>query len=151
VATDLYPSYPDVLQEFFGDNLIHQLCLLHLNKRIVNDFPKKTTFKQELTKYWLLNIFYNRDAEIEILKDKAEEEERVIKEKSGEEYKEWLKKEMKTFKKFLHEKKKERQRQKQNLKRPYFNSLQIFNTLIDEIDSFDKAIHKKITLKNKRN
>jgi len=34
----------------------------------------------------LLNIFYNREAEIEILKDNAEEEERVIKEKSNEEY-----------------------------------------------------------------
>ncbi|MBV1730565.1 MAG: ISNCY family transposase, partial [Methanobacterium sp.] len=57
-------------------------------------------------KYRLLNIFYNREAEIEILKDKAEEEEeRVIKEKSGEECKEWLKKEMKAFKKFVHEKK----------------------------------------------
>jgi len=55
---------------------------LHLNKRIVNEFQKKTTFKQELTKHRLLNIFYNREAEIEILKDKAEEEERVIKKKA---------------------------------------------------------------------
>ena len=51
---------------------------------------------------------------------------------------------MKTFKKFLHEKKNERRRQKENLKRPYFNALQTFNTLIDEIDSFDKAIHKRL-------
>jgi len=68
VVTDLYPDYPDVLQEFFGDNLVHQLCLLHLDKRIVNDFPRKTTIKQELMKYRLLNIFYNREVEIEILK-----------------------------------------------------------------------------------
>jgi len=39
VVTDLFSSYPDVLHEFFGDKLIHQLCLLHLSKRIVNDFP----------------------------------------------------------------------------------------------------------------
>jgi len=107
---------------------------LHLNKRIVNDFPRKTTFKQELTKYRLLNIFYNREAEIEILKDNAEEEEQVIKEKGNEECREWLKKEMKAFKKFLHEKKKDGRLQKQ---RPYFNALQTFNTLMDEIDSFD--------------
>jgi len=145
VITDLYPSYSSVLEDFFGENLIHQFCLLHLNKRIVNDFPRKTTFKQELTKYRLLNIFYNREAEIEILKDKAEEEERVIKEKSNEEYKEWLKKEMKAFKKFLHEKKKERRRKGQNLEqRFYFNALQTFNTLMEEIDSFDKAIQKRL-------
>jgi len=80
VVTDLYPCYPDVLQEFFGNNLIHQLCLLHLNNRIVNDFPRKTSIKQELTKYWLLNLFYNREAEIEILKNMVREEDEQIKE-----------------------------------------------------------------------
>jgi len=61
----------------------------------------------------------------------------VIKEKSRE----WLKKEMKAFKKSLHEKKKERRRQKQ---KPYFNALQTFNTLMDEINSFDKAVQKRL-------
>jgi len=69
----------------------------------------------------------------------------VIKEKSNEEYREWLKKEMKAFKKFLHEKKKERRRKGQNLEqRFYFDALQTFNTLMDEIDSFDKAIQKRL-------
>jgi len=63
----------------------------------------------------------------------------VIKEKSGEKYRKWLKKEMKAFNKSLHEKKKERRLQKQ---RPYFNALQTFNTIMDEIYSFDKAIQK---------
>ncbi|HEQ78084.1 MAG TPA: hypothetical protein ENI78_00470, partial [Euryarchaeota archaeon] len=40
IVTDLYSSYPSVFEEFFGDNLVHQLCLLHLNKLIVQDFPK---------------------------------------------------------------------------------------------------------------
>jgi len=83
VVTDLYSSYSGVLEDFFGENIVHQFCILHLNNRIANDFSRKTTFKQELTKYWLLNIFYNREAEIEILKDNVEEE-RVIKEKSDE-------------------------------------------------------------------
>jgi len=48
VVTDLYPSYSGVLQEFM---LVHQLCLLHMNKRIVNDFPRKTSIKHELRKY----------------------------------------------------------------------------------------------------
>jgi len=48
---------------------------------------------------------------------------------------------MKAFKKSPHEKKKEHRRQKQ---RPYFNALQTFNTLMDEICSFDKAVQKRL-------
>ena len=42
-------------------------------------------------------------------------------------------------------KKKERRRKGQNLEqRFYFDALQTFNTLMDEIDSFDKAIQKRL-------
>jgi len=41
VITDLYPGYSGVLEDFFGENIVHQYCLLHLNKRIANVFPKK--------------------------------------------------------------------------------------------------------------
>ena len=67
IVTCLAPGYPGILDEVFGDNVIHQLCLLHLNKLIAGKFPRNTTIKQELMKYQLLNIFYNRDAEIKIL------------------------------------------------------------------------------------
>ena len=74
IVTDLLPTYPNVFKEVFGEKLIHQLCLLHLNKRIVKDFPRNTTLEQELVKYSLLNIFYNRDREINNLKDLMDEE-----------------------------------------------------------------------------
>ncbi len=77
IVTDFGTSYPKILKEVFGKNLLHQYCLLHLNKLIVNDFPKKTTIAQELLKYRLLNIFYNREKEIEMLR-KLELDERVI-------------------------------------------------------------------------
>jgi len=142
VVTDLYPSYPDVLKEFFGDNLIHQLCLLHLNKLIVKDFPRNTNIKQELVKYRLLNIFYNRDAEIQVLECIAEEEQ-LMKEK--EEYKEWLEKKKKAFKTFLYNQMLERRRKKKNLEqRSYFEALEVFNTLMDEIDSFDEPVQKRL-------
>ncbi len=67
VVTDFYSSYRSVFGKFFGKNLIHQLCLMHLNKLIVGDFPKHGTIKQELMKYCMLNIFYDRDAEVEKL------------------------------------------------------------------------------------
>jgi hypothetical protein len=75
VVTDLYPSYPGVFMEFFGENLIHQYCLMHLNKLIIRDFPTNTTIEQELMKYRMLNIFYNRDAEIKFLLGMLEEEQ----------------------------------------------------------------------------
>ncbi|AGF98001.1 Mobile element protein [Methanosarcina mazei Tuc01] len=59
IVTDFDKRYPDILKEIFGDKLVHQYCLMHLNKLIVSDFPKNTTIEQELLKYRLLNIFYN--------------------------------------------------------------------------------------------
>jgi hypothetical protein len=145
IVTDLYPSYSGVLEDFFGDKVLHQYCLTHLNKLIVKDFPTKTNFKEELTKYRLLNIFYNREPELEILKKKAQEEKQVLGEKSKKQYKKWLKKEMKAFKKFVHERKNERRRKKENLEqRPYFDALETFRALIKEIDSFNKAVQKRL-------
>jgi hypothetical protein len=43
------------------------------------------TIEQELMKYRLLNIFYNRDARIEVLTGMAEEE-KMTKQRSAKEY-----------------------------------------------------------------
>ncbi len=86
VVTDLYPSYPDVFMEFFGENIIHQFCLLHLNKRIVQNFQKKPSIEELHTMYRLLNIFYNRDQELEVMGALAEKEEEKM-QGDEEEYK----------------------------------------------------------------
>jgi hypothetical protein len=39
-----------IAEEVFGDKLLHQYCLLHLNKLIVKDFPRKISIAQELVK-----------------------------------------------------------------------------------------------------
>ncbi|KAF5428917.1 hypothetical protein C5S39_10165 [Candidatus Methanophagaceae archaeon] len=88
VVTDLDSSYPRVFKEFFGENLIHQYCLMHLNKLIVAEFPRNTTIEQELMKYRMLNIFYNRDAELKFLLDLLEEEQ-VMKQGAKKEYRAW--------------------------------------------------------------
>lgn len=140
VVTDLYSSYPEVFEEFFGE-LVHQLCLLHLNKRIVNDFPKKPSIEQLLTMYRLLNIFYNREQEIEFLKAMVEKEREV---KNGD-YKDWLKKARSAFNSFVHELKLTRRREKRNLElRSYKSSLEVFNELMNEIDSFDRKVRKRL-------
>jgi hypothetical protein len=144
VVTDLYASYPGVLKEFFGENLIHQLCLLHLNKRIVGDFPNNTTVEQELMKYRLLNIFYNRDAEIAVLRRMAEEEQEM-KQRDKKEYKRGLRKQRATFRKFLHEQELKRRRAKKNLEqRPYIEAWWVFDVLMEGIQSFDKPVQKRL-------
>jgi len=60
--------------------------LLHLNKLIVNDFPRKTSIEQELLKYKMLNIFFNRELEIEFLSTLIEEE-KMMRQRSNKEYK----------------------------------------------------------------
>nr|QNO50021.1 hypothetical protein MMAJBCMK_00003 [Methanosarcinales archaeon ANME-2c ERB4] len=114
VVTDLYSSYPGVFGKFFGENLIHQLCLLHLNKLIVGDFPKHGTIEQELMKYRMLNIFYNRDAEIEVLEGMAKEEQMMIL-KGDSKYMAWLKSNMSIFRQFVHEHELKRRRKDENL------------------------------------
>ena len=144
VVTDLYPSYPEVFHGFFGDNLILQLCLLHLNKRIVQDFPRKPTITQQLTMYRLLNIFYNREKELGYLEDLAREEEE-IRSRDDEQYPAWIKRARKDFKAFVYDLKLKRRREKRNLEqRPYLEAEGIFQDLRDEIDSVDKNVQKRL-------
>ena len=144
IVSDLAPSYPGVFKEFFGDNLIHQFCLLHLSKLIVNDFPRKTTIKQELMKYQLLNIFYNREPEIKILEPIAEEE-KEIEQKDAREYQTWLKKKKKAFNKFLHKQELTRRREKKNLEqRTYVDSWSKLANLLENIDTFDTSVKKRL-------
>ncbi|MBV1768455.1 MAG: hypothetical protein KUA29_09235 [Methanobacterium sp.] len=52
---------------------------------------------------------------------------------------------MKGFKKFVHAKKKERRRKDETLpQRPYFEALETFTKLMDEINSFNKPIQKRL-------
>ena len=148
IVTDFYSSYPSILKEVFGDNLIHQYCLFHLNKLIVNDFPKNTTIAQELLKYRLLNIFYNREKEIEMLRKLELEEMGMIQNEVA--YTLWIKKAKKAFYEFVHELELSRRRKKENLE---MNSLEKaegnFNELMKQINSFDDTIQKRLRMINK--
>ena len=145
IVTDFGTSYPKVLKEVFGDKLLHQYCLLHLNKLIVKDFPKKTTIAQELLKYRLLNIFYNREKEIEMLRQLELKEKEII--QNEDVYKSWIKKAKNEFYRFVHELELGRRRNKENLE---INSLdkaeKNFNELLNEQDSFDRTVQKRLKM-----
>ena len=56
IVTDFDKRYPEILSEVFGDKLVHQYCLMHLNKLVVHDFPRKTTIEQELSANPLISM-----------------------------------------------------------------------------------------------
>ena len=144
IVTDLAPAYPELFRELFGENLIFQWCLLHLNKLIIMDFPRKTTIEQELLKYRLLNIFYNRDEEITFLECLIEEEQ-LMGHGGLKQYNSWLKEKKKTFGIHLRDQENKRRRQKRNLEqRTYPDAVQTFGALMAEIESFDKPVQKRL-------
>ena len=114
------------------------------NKLIVYDFPRKTTIEQELIKYKLLNIFYNRELEIEFLSCLIEEE-RSMRLKSRKEYKTWIKEAKNAFYEFVHSLELKRRRENERLEqREYHDALYNFNNLFSKIGSFEIAVQKRL-------
>ncbi len=145
IVTDFGTSYPKILKEVFGDNLLHQYCLLHLNKLIVNDFPKNTTMAQELLKYRLLNIFYNREKEIELLRQLELKEREII--QNEDVYKAWIKKAKNEFYRFIHELELARRRKNENLEiNTLDKSEKNFYDLLNEQNSFDITVQKRLKM-----
>ena len=144
VVTDLYRGYKGILEEVFGDKATRQLCLLHLNRLIVNDFSRNKTIKQELIKYELLNIFYNRELEIEFLRSMADEEQ-IMKIGDERDYKRWLWEARCKFRDFVHALELKRRRKNQNLEqRPYDDALNNFYNMMDRVDSFKMTVKKRL-------
>ena len=148
IITDFDPRYPEILKEVFGEKLVHQYCLMHLNKLIVSDFPRKTSIEQELLKYRLLNIFYNREIEIKFLEGLQSEELYVI--QNEKRHKEWIKIAKKEFYQLLHKLDLQRRRNKENLP---FNSLEKsksnFEELMKQIRTYEEVIQKRLRMINK--
>ncbi|AKB23710.1 Mobile element protein [Methanosarcina sp. MTP4] len=147
IVTDFDNTYPGVLKEVFGDKLVHQYCLMHLNKLIVHDFPRKTSIEQELLKYKMLNIFYNREKEIDFLEKLLPEELNL----SGDEkqYVEWIKTAKKQFNKYRHGLKLERRRKKENLTHHCLEKARTnFEDLMRNIRTYDEGIQKRLWMIN---
>jgi len=147
IITDFDSRYPGIFERFFTCGFYHQLCLLHLDKLIVNDFPRKRTFKQEYLKYRLLNIFYDRTKELQYLR-RLIQKEKKMKEKAG--YKQWLKRAWRSFRNHIHKWENRRRRGKENLKmRSYNGSVKVFNKLVDEEDDFPQYVQKRLLMISK--
>jgi len=100
--------------------------------------------KDELIKYRLFNIFYDREEELDYLK-KVVEEETSINFRDEKEENEWRKKAKIRFYGFLYEQELKRRRAHKNLRlRTYYESYVIMNELLSDIHSFSIIVQKRL-------
>jgi len=132
IITDCDRRYPAIFKKIWGKNVIHQKCLLHLNKLIVNDFGKKLTLLEEYNKYLLLNIFYNREKELLFLQKMLKKQEQKSF-ANAKEKEEWLKEAKQKFYEYLRTMENTRRRNKKNLtQRKLFKAEKIINDLLQQ-------------------
>ena len=144
MVTDFFPSYPAVFEEFFVNGFYHQKCLLHLNKLIVKGFSRKCSMNDELLKYELLNIFYDRSKEIRYLKKRAQKEDRV---KYTDEYQHWIKKAKRAFYQYLRKHENARRRKKENhILRTHNSTVRQFNLFMKRYDTLSPKIQKRLRM-----
>ncbi|NQU78530.1 transposase [Candidatus Woesearchaeota archaeon] len=112
IITDDCPWYPNVFKEIWGDKVVHQLCILHLNKLVVKDCGRVKTLQEMYDTYLLLGIFFDRSKEQQFLQMLIEEEKTIDDSRRDE----WLKTARKSFNKFVRGLEKMRRRQGENHK-----------------------------------
>ena len=144
IVTDFFRTYPAIFEEFFVNGFYHQKCLLHLNKLIVKEFSRQCSMADELLKYELLNIFYDRSKEVRYLERRVREEQKL---KATGAYAHWLKQTKRAFHKYLRKRENRRRRKKENLKlRRHRGSVRIFNQVLKSYDTYPAHIQKRLRM-----
>ena len=146
IITDLDQRYPKILKKVLGNRVIHQKCLLHLNKLIVKDFGKTKSLIDEYSKYLFLNIFYNRNKELKFLKKYIKKQSRKHF-KDDKEKEEWVSLILKKFREYVKTLENNRRRDKKNLtQRPLWKATDNFNKLLTEINLFPKKAKERLKM-----
>lgn len=138
VITDCDMRYPAIFRKIWGEKLVHQKCLLHLNKLVSNEFGKKPSLQNMYNKYLLLNLFYNRERELNYLK-------RLLSKSSNQVF-DWDK-ERKIFYEFIRKGEKRRRRKGKNLiQRKLSKARELLEKCLLEINLFPKKAQKRILM-----
>ena len=146
IITDCDRRYPRIFKDLWGSKLIHQKCLLHLNKLVVKDFEKTKSLLNEYNKYLILNIFYNRRKELKFL-------ERLLKKQdkksfaSTKEKNKWVKQKLHSFREYVKKLEHSRRRDKKNLtQRPLWKAKQLFTELLKQQQLFPKKVKDRLKM-----
>lgn len=138
VITDCDRRYPEIFKSIWGKNLVHQKCLLHLNKLICADFSKNISLQNLYNKYLLLNIFYNRERELNYL-------ERLLHRSKNSAFN-W-KFERQKFYSFVRKGEQRRRRKKKNLtQRKLYKAKELFDVYLSQIRLFPKNAQKRLLM-----
>ena len=146
IIVDCDKRYPKIFKELWGNKLIIQKCLLHLNKLVVKDFGKNKSLLKEYNKYLLLNIFYNRKKELKFL-------ERLLKKQDkksffdNKEKNTWIKLKLYKFREYVKKLENKRRRGKKNLpQRPLWKAKKIFAGLLQQKALFSKKVKNRLKM-----
>ena len=146
IITDCDRRYPKIFKELWGNKLIHQKCLLHLNKLVVKDFGKTKSLVNEYNKYKLLNIFYNRRKELKFLEKMIQklDKKNFIDDK---EKREWAGEKLYEFREYVKKLENKRRREKQNLpQRPLWKAKQLFDELWQQRQMLPKKVKDRLKM-----
>lgn len=146
IITDCDRRYPAIFQKIWGKKVIHQKCLLHLNKLVVNDFGRNISLQNIHHLYLILNIFYNRKKEIRFI-------ERILKKIDRKKFmtatqkNDWSKKQKAKFFEHVRNLEKERRRQGKNLlQRSLRQAEKVVTLLWQQINLFPKQARKRLEM-----
>ena len=145
IITDCDRRYPKIFKRIWGNKVIHQKCLLHLNKLVVGDFGKNTTLLNEYNKYLILNIFYNRKKELKFLEKLMRQEKRIF--ESAKEKNEWVKGAKQRFRDYVKDLENARRREGKNLtQRKLPQAKEIFEGLWQQRHLFPKKARERLEM-----
>jgi len=146
IITDCDRKYPKIFKRIWGNKVIHQKCLLHLNKLVVKDFGKNTTLQNEYNKYLILNIFYNRKKELRFLEKLLKKQDKKIFE-TNKEKAEWNRKAKQKFRDYVKELENARRRKGKNLtQRKLFKAKEIFEGLWKQKNLLPKKARARLKM-----
>jgi len=146
IITDCDRRYPKIFKDLWENKIIHQKCLLHLNKLVVKDFGKTRSLLNEYNKYLVLNIFYNRRKELRFL-------EKLLKKQDGKNFsddkekKYWIYSKLNDFREYVKRLENRRRREKQNLpQRPLWKAKQLFDELWQQRQLLPKKVKDRLKM-----
>jgi hypothetical protein len=146
IITDCDHRYPKIFKDLWGSKLIHQKCLLHLNKLVVRDFGKPKSLLNEYNKYLVLDIFYNRQKELKFLEKLLKKQEKKIF-TDEKEKKKWIEKKLHEFMEHVRKLENLRRRKNQNLpQRPLWKAEQLFAELWKQKQLFPKKVKERLKM-----
>ncbi|MEK6938340.1 MAG: transposase [Nanoarchaeota archaeon] len=146
IITDCDRRYPAIFKKIWRKKVIHQKCLLHLNKLVVNDFGRNVSLQNLHNLYFLLNLFYNRDREIKFIEGLLRKFEKKTFSNASEK-KEWIKEQKNKFYDYLKRLENDRRSERKNLtQRSLSQAENIFSGLWQQRNLFPKKAKKRIEM-----